>query len=69
MLWITPVLVLESPIFGPFPLGDALPRQHLSGGVAVVFERDEDELDLVSRDKVFDEGDDAREKGQAHGSR
>ena len=56
--------MLESPIFGPFPLGDALPRQHLSGGVAVVFERDEGELDLVRGNEVFAEDGDTLERGK-----
>ena len=37
-------MTLKSPIFGPLSLGDALLRQRLSGGVAVMFERDEGEI-------------------------
>ncbi len=56
--------MLESPIFGPFILEGALPGQHLSGDVAVVFERDEGELDLVRGNEVFDESDETLERGK-----
>ena len=57
-------MALESPKFGPFLSGTRFHDSTASGGVAVVFERDEGELDLVRGNEVFAEDGDTLERGK-----